>query len=206
MIKKHKYKMFILLYFLSIISLCASQLSPNSSIASQPIVVRSVPILSAKSRLLNGLSLGLQQMPSVSGGSVASPSSRIHYEHFKALVGETVRLECPQPNPTWFFRRANRDSPIVNDGSGTEDLIVTRHGIINADYKYKIMCHVTLKHKVIVVNNIEFEDEGLYTCLYTIPNEKGSEYLENSNPVQYRFVFNVTVYSKHIFLISTLYF
>ena len=73
---------------------------------------------------------------------------------------------------------------------------------------------MTLKHKVIIVNNVDFEDEGLYTCLYTLPsdimsnsffsknsdistNENGfSNY--NGNLLQYRHVFNVTVYSKFI--------
>ena len=30
---------------------------------------------------------------------------RIKFEPYKAMAGETVRLECPQPNPTWFFRQ-----------------------------------------------------------------------------------------------------
>ena len=135
---------------------------------------------------------------------------RIKYETYKALVGETVRLECPQPNPTWFFRRtASSDNANINNNK--EDLIVTRHGIINADYKYKIMCHISLKHKVIIINNIDFEEEGLYTCLYTMPIEqtKSIASLANTNymvedelsdvlnTVQYRHVFNVTVYSKN---------
>lgn len=121
---------------------------------------------------------------------------RIQHEAYKAIVGETVRLECPQPSPTWFFRNQ----------MGVEDLIVTRHGIINGDYKYKIMCHMTLKHKVIIINNIDFDEEGLYTCLYTLPsaelaskslsNEASDLNTVNPNTVQYRYVFNVTVYSK----------
>ena len=155
-------------------------------------------------------------------GSVP-PTVRIQHESYKALAGETVRLECPQPNPTWFFRRTSRDTS-GDDGSvgSVEDLIVTRHGIINADYKYKIMCHVTLKHKVIVINSIDFEDEGLYTCLYTMPVEANRAALGksfaslnseltsllisggsggDSNPIQYRHVFNVSVYSKCLLLI-----
>lgn len=93
-------------------------------------------------------------------------------------------------------------------GKATEDIIVTRHGIINADYKYKIMCHMTLKHKVIIINNIEFDEEGVYTCLYTLPNNNNDLVSNNmitssndntnfnSNLMQYRHVFNVTVYSK----------
>ncbi len=91
----------------------------------------------------------------------------------------------------------------------TEDIIVTRHGIINADYKYKIMCHMTLKHKVIIINNIEFDEEGVYTCLYTLPNNDliaSNNLLTssndnpnfNANSMQYRHVFNVTVYSKFL--------
>ncbi|RNA23809.1 hypothetical protein BpHYR1_036191 [Brachionus plicatilis] len=120
---------------------------------------------------------------------------KIQYELYKALVGETVRLECPQPNPTWFFRRFSDSSSSNN----VEDIIVTRHGIINSDYKYKIMCHMTLKHKVILINNIDFGEEGLYTCLYTLPPNTNSK--TNSlddmltNPVQFRYVFNVTVYT-----------
>jgi len=136
---------------------------------------------------------------------------RIKYETYKALVGETVRLECPQPNPTWFFRRtASSENVNMNNNNNKEDLIVTRHGIINADYKYKIMCHISLKHKVIIINNIDFEEEGLYTCLYTLPIEQSKsiaslantnymvedELSDVLNTVQYRHVFNVTVYSK----------
>lgn len=131
---------------------------------------------------------------------------RLQYELYKALIGETVRLECPQPNPTWFFRRSSSSSSSGSIGSGIsspsssnnnlEDLIVTRHGVINADYKYKIMCHMTLKHKVIIVNNVEFEDEGLYTCLYTLPASLDADGTGSSSSVQYRYVFNVTVYSE----------
>lgn len=121
-------------------------------------------------------------------------------------------MECPQPNPTWFFRRVNNNNLLnrltTDTSKGSEDLIVTRHGIINADYKYKIMCHMTLKHKVIIVNNIDFDEEGLYTCLYTLPSETQSNSFYpktndlissdnfNANLMQYRHVFNVTVYSK----------
>ena len=170
------------------------------------------PDLSPLSRIISNNQYG--GFVANSGGQIP----KIKYETYKALAGETVRLECPQPNPTWFFRKAS---------DSTEDLIVTRHGIINADYKYKIMCHMTLKHKVIIINNIDFDEEGLYTCLYTQPvelsksnsipslsasinsfyannmNENGNGNSELSlksndlsNPVQYRYVFNVTVYSK----------
>lgn len=119
-------------------------------------------------------------------------SPTIRHEAYKALSGETVRLECPQPNPTWFYRRLNNN---------VEDLIVTRHGIINADYKYKIMCHVTLKHQVIIINSIDFDEEGLYTCLYTDSSESSAlSNDEMQSPKQYRHVFNVTVYT----LISSL--
>lgn len=187
----------------------ADQLAPSLQ-----ETVRSIPVLSPLSRIITNL-VG---SPSAQAGLHSAP--RIQYETYKALAGETVRLECPQPNPTWFFRRANSDGSL---NSGTEDLIVTRHGIINADYKYKIMCHMTLKHKVIIINNIDFDEEGLYTCLYTQPLEvvpksniqtlSSSSYYSNNNneinepsvnqgfdsnpnPIQYRYVFNVTVYSK----------
>jgi len=71
---------------------------------------------------------------------------------------------------------------------------------------------MTLKHKVIIVNNVDFEDEGLYTCLYTLPSDmiqnsffsKNNDVSANENTfsnfngnlLQYRHVFNVTVYSK----------
>lgn len=129
----------------------------------------------------------------VAGISSGTSPPRIHHEIYKALLGETVRLECPQPNPTWFFRKSASST-----SSTAEDLIVTRHGVINVDYKYKIMCHVSLKHKVIIVNNVEFDDEGLYTCLYSLPvaNVDGDEYAHaQASSVQYRHVFNVTVYS-----------
>lgn len=138
--------------------------------------------------------------------SLITPSEtpRIRFEPYKALAGETIRLECPQPNPTWFFRRQKSGDTErnFNIGGPGEDLIVTRHGIVNADYKYKIMCHMTLKHKVIIINNVGFDEEGLYTCLYTQPesvyyNGNAGLMASNDNSVrQYRYVFNVTVYSK----------
>ena len=148
--------------------------------------------------------------------SIGEPQQpRIKFEAYKALAGETIRLECPQPNPTWFFRRlkgGDSTAAAVDVGGGVgEDLIVTRHGIINADYKYKIMCHITLKHKVIIINNIDFDEEGLYTCLYTQPQSSDQFYANNNdgllktnelvtnNNLQYRYVFNVTVYSKFNF-------
>jgi hypothetical protein len=149
---------------------------------------------------------------------------RMHIESHKALLGETIRLECPQPNPTWFFRRVSLDSSGSNskyfsgassssaNKNAAEDIIVTRHGIINADYKYKIMCHMTLKHKVIIVSNIDMDDEGLYTCLYTMPvgsvdgGEAGVQADGSvNNLAQYRYVFNVTVYSTSIFCFSFLF-
>lgn len=123
--------------------------------------------------------------------------SRIQHELYKALIGETVRLECPQPNATWFFRKFNSE-PSSNDN--LDDIIVTRHGIINSDYKYKIMCHMTLKHKVILINNIDFNEEGLYTCLYTLPPDsvsKTNSFIHQvKDSIQFRYVFNVTVYSN----------
>ena len=153
------------------------------------------PSLSPLSRILNG---------GVTHSSQGS-SSRIKVENYKAMVGETVRFECPQPNPTWFFRRVNNDDANRSKNgvaSTVEELIVTRYGIINAEYKYKIMCHSTLKHKVIIINNVEFDDEGLYTCLYTQPQNGGdvvvsaSEAAGSNNMAQFRYVFNLTVYSK----------
>lgn len=120
--------------------------------------------------------------------------SRIQHESYKALIGETVRLECPQSNPTWFFRKFSESSTVDN----IDDIIVTRYGIINSEYKYKIMCHMTLKHKVILINNIDFDEEGLYTCLYTLPPDSISRTLTHQlkNQIQFRYVFNVTVYSN----------
>jgi hypothetical protein len=141
-------------------------------------------------------------------------SQHIKIEPKRIRLGETMRLECPQANPTWFFRptqdKANNNNN--NNGKVREDLIVTRHGIINADYKFKILCHMTLKHQVIIINNVEFNEEGLYTCLYTKQPQQspstaavsnGDAFYSNENEnianlVQYRHVFNVTVFSKII--------
>jgi hypothetical protein len=136
---------------------------------------------------------------------------RIKFEPYKAMAGETVRLECPQPNPTWFFRqkKSGESEKNFNIGGPGEDIIVTRHGIINADYKYKIMCHMTLEHKVIIINNVGFDEEGLYTCLYSMPentyygdgnngfgmNFNGNNVNGRQKMIQHRYVFNVTVYS-----------
>ena len=153
-------------------------------------IVTIIAVLAAAEEPQNSLSRRL--LGSSHLGAVSPP--RIQFEVYKALIGETVRLECPQPNPTWFFRKAS------SSAANQEDLIVTRHGVINVDYKYKIMCHMSLKHKVIIVNNVEFEDEGLYTCLYTLPTAADDEYNQiATSSVQYRHVFNVTVYSESYF-------
>ena len=156
-----------------------------------------IAIPPAQSPLSFMISNGIGNTNNNNNNVLSSPT--VKYEAYKALAGETVRLECPQPNPTWFFRRLNKDN---SNSNNVEDLIVTRHGIINADYKYKIMCHVTLKHQVIIINNIDFDEEGLYTCLYTQPNLepafKSGQVMHSNDksPIQYRYVFNVTVYSK----------
>jgi len=115
-------------------------------------------------------------------------SLQIITENYKALKGETVRLECPQPDPTWFFRSSDRE---------IEDLIVTRHGIINVDYKYKITCHPVVKHQTISINKIDIEDEGIYSCLYTSTNspKPSSENDGEIIAVQHRLNFNVSVYT-----------
>jgi hypothetical protein len=197
----------------------SNKISPSKSNITNSI--RSIalsPNVSKLSRLVGSGSLLMHSPKQL----VKAQAPRIQYESYKALVGETVRLECPQPNPTWFYRKFNNNpADLLNTNNNeAEDLIVTRHGIINADYKYKIMCHLTLKHKVIIINNIDFDEEGLYTCLYTMPTGSGSNdgkppslssYYSNNaesnfysndgtgNPVQYRYVFNVTVYSKLIY-------
>ena len=157
------------------------------------------PNLSPLSRILNG--------GSTSHAAAQSPSPRVKVENYKAMVGETVRFECPQPSPTWFFRRVNNDDANrAKNGvaSTVEELIVTRFGVINAEYKYKIMCHSTLKHQVIIINNVEFDDEGLYTCLYTQPQNSdavmSASEAGSNNMAQFRYVFNLTVYSESTLL------
>lgn len=198
--------LFYLILFANVF-LCQNVATLNSTLnikrdTDVPNVAVAIPSAQASiSRLLNSNS---------NNNNNNNLNQNIRHETYKALLGETVRLECPQPNPTWFFRKRNSDD---NKDSDVEDLIVTRHGIINADYKYKIMCHVTLKHQVIIINNIDFEEEGLYTCLYTLPslNAADSPFISNRNedgdddekssssmPTQYRYVFNVTVYSKFL--------
>ena len=195
---------FHVFFYINVVALNSTQNTKRDTMV-QPIIAMAVPPAQAPiSRLLIS--------------NTNNQNQNIRHETYKALLGETVRLECPQPNPTWFFRKRNSED---NKDSNVEDLIVTRHGIINADYKYKIMCHVTLKHQVIIINNIDFDEEGLYTCLYTLPSLVGAEspfisnsfdmnnrnddaYEEKSEssssssmPTQYRYVFNVTVYSKY---------
>ena len=199
--------------------------SPKTNITNSIRSVALSPNVSKLSRLVGSSSLLMHPPKQL----IKTQTPRIQYESYKALVGETVRLECPQPNPTWFYRKFNNNPADLlnnNNNNEAEDLIVTRHGIINADYKYKIMCHLTLKHKVIIINNIDFDEEGLYTCLYTMPtsvassdgkppslssyysNNGDSNFYSNDgtgNPVQYRYVFNVTVYSKFISLFLIIY-
>lgn len=159
------------------------------------------PNLSPLSRILTG--------NVAAAAAAAGQPARVKVENYKAMVGETVRFECPQPNPTWFFRRVNNDDANrAKNGvaAAVEELIVTRFGVINAEYKYKIMCHSTLKHKVIIINNVEFDDEGLYTCLYTQQPQNADVVMSAAseaggggganNMAQFRYVFNLTVYSK----------
>ncbi|CAF0732571.1 unnamed protein product [Brachionus calyciflorus] len=169
--------MFLTLFWIFILSLNNLNAQVNNSVLSNnsPKLLRSI-----------NKNIGINSQP------------RIQFELYKALLGETVRLECPQPNPTWFFRHISSDDTSTNNN--VENIIVTRHGIINSDYKYKIMCHMTLKHKVIIINNIDFDEEGLYTCLYTIPSDQSSKVGQlnadsTTNPIQFRYVFNVTVYT-----------
>jgi hypothetical protein len=212
-------RLFLIVLLFRLLHAEDTQNKSNKNASNTAVPNRGLPVSASISRLLLNSQIANGQ-----------PLPRIQYESYKALAGETVRLECPQPNPTWFFRRALTSSQdkagagefedANKNKEGAEDLIVTRHGVINADYKYKIMCHVTLKHKVIVINNVDFEDEGLYTCLYTLSTPDASEsegkhgvapsllspYAAYNNehvlnpdgsPVQYRYVFNVSVYSTY---------
>ena len=113
----------------------------------------------------NHIVRGLAVQPSLSrllGNSPLLPP-RAQFENFKASFGETIRLECPQPNPTWFFRRTSNDDSNRGFGSfpdtnsqdlPSEEIIVTRHGVVTAAHKYKIMCHPTHKHKIIIISDI----------------------------------------------------
>ena len=144
----------------------------------------------------------------MSSEGVAASQPSIQYESYNALLGDSIRLKCPQANPTWFFRRSATEFDVLPSSAPREDLIVTRHGIINADYKHKILCHITYKHQIIIINKVGFDEEGLYTCLYTqapphVPeksyyatNEVTETETSATNLIQYRYVFNVTVYSK----------
>jgi hypothetical protein len=107
---------------------------------------------------------------------------------YKVLVGETLSLECSQNSPTWFFRSLE---------TNIEELIVTRHGIVNVEFKNKITSHPILRHKILFINKINFNDDGLYSCLYTkiLQNSLTNEIV----PVlQDRQIFNVSVYSKFL--------
>lgn len=119
----------------------------------------------------------------------ASWNNEYQIEAYKILAGETLRLECPQSNPTWFYR---------NPETNIEDLIVTRHGIINVEYKHKITSHATLKHKIIFINKVNVEDDGIYSCLYTKNMLTSNDNADDGmTSLQQRFTFNVTVYSKY---------
>jgi hypothetical protein len=135
-------------------------------------------------------------------GVVGAGSSKLNVqnsESIKIQTGEKLVLECPQSNPTWFYQSRDID---------TEDLIVTRHGVVNVDYKHKLTCSNSIaKHKIISINKVDIEDEGIYTCLYTISSsddsvdnvdgyEEENIDLKESYAIQQRYIFNVTVYSK----------
>lgn len=113
-------------------------------------------------------------------------------ESIKVLIGDQLRIECPQMNPTWFYRRVSRKN---------EDLVVTRHGVINVEYKQKITTHPLLKHKIIFINKIDADDDGVYSCLYTksMQNSFNNYGDESMMPIiQERYSFNVSVYSKFL--------
>ena len=105
-------------------------------------------------------------------------------ETIKILAGETLSMECPKTSPTWFYRSSEKNN---------EDLIVTRHGVVNVEYKQKITSHSILKHKIIFINKISPFDDGIYSCLYakSLQNEG-----EDVAIMQERHMFNVSVYSK----------
>jgi hypothetical protein len=245
MVLSNRIRYYYYICLTSMVILGAASYNTTSSVADarSNSTIKSVVIQQQIKRDIKSSNLNIVSAIAVPPAEAGSPSrlslnthnsqsntanQNIRHETYKALLGETVRLECPQPNPTWFFRRSRHQKQNGDSTSSTtnnknndnvEDLIVTRHGIINADYKYKIMCHVTLKHQVIIINNIDFDEEGLYTCLYTQSpppssllsnsftladgdNENndqdynGESRSSNSMPTQYRYVFNVTVYSK----------
>lgn len=109
----------------------------------------------------------------------------INGEFIKALVGENVQLECPSgEDATWFFRSIDKEN---------EDLIVTRHGIITAPYKKKLTCLTNINHKTIIVNKIQINDEGTYTCLYSINTDNWD--VDAVSVQQQRYKFNVSVYT-----------
>ena len=145
---------------------------------------------------------------------------QVHHKPINVLLGESVHLECPQSNPIWLFRRHKQptDMPIGTSSASdvAEDLIVTRHGVIIANYKHKIKCHFKHKHRVILLTDATFNDEGLYTCLYlqaidslashspsslTRRNDSNSHFIapQNDRQLQIRYTFNVTVFSKQYF-------
>jgi hypothetical protein len=117
----------------------------------------------------------------------------MRFESSKVLVGGRISLECPQSDPTWFFRGRDSDR---------ENIVVTRYGVVNVDYKNRIFCDSVLNHKLIMVNKADFDDEGTYTCLYTISSENESENsrdVEQVFTLQQRHAFNVSVYSESCF-------
>ena len=111
------------------------------------------------------------------------------FESVKVLIGDTLSIECPQSNATWFYRSVKNKN---------EDLIVTRHGIVNAEYKRKITMHPILKHKIIFISKVEADDDGVYSCLYTKSMQNNfNDYDDEIIPIiQERRSFNVSVYSK----------
>jgi hypothetical protein len=112
------------------------------------------------------------------------------FETVKVLLGDTLSIECPQVNATWFYRSLKNKN---------EDLIVTRHGIVNAEYKRKITMHPILKHKIIFISKVEADDDGVYSCLYTKSMQNSFNDYDDIVPIiQERRSFNITVYSELI--------
>jgi hypothetical protein len=129
--------------------------------------------------------------------AVVRCKNAIQVDTLKVLLGDRLSFDCPQPNPTWFFRSRETDR---------EDIIVTRYGVINVDYKNRISCSGSglVSHKTITLNKADFDNDGIYTCLYTISTNNNDYDSTVSNQdqqqqvlmIQQRHAFNVSVYSE----------
>jgi hypothetical protein len=117
-------------------------------------------------------------------GSFLNSAAQVSITNLTTIVGKTVYLNCTlgslinthnqednaffsKLNPTWLKADPLYNQQGVVTGFKTENIIVTRKGIIADNYKHKlklINSEQNSKLLVLKINDVEPRDEGKYIC------------------------------------------